>query len=183
MPDVGHPSPLERAVPIADALRALPLAAPPRSAWPGIGTAAQLDRSRPSVFSRWPHALATAAALALALLLPVPGGSPTPDPAATMADTDLPTLMRESARLERLIAVVNDDPLQPADALVIGLAFEDALASIDAALSAAPRGSRDAQDLWQQRVDILSRYAELQSSRRLLASAGQPYETTLVALY
>ena len=74
MPDVGHPSPLERAVPIADALRALPLAAPPRSAWPGIGTAAQLDHSRPSVFSRWPHALAAAAAFVASFPAPPAAG-------------------------------------------------------------------------------------------------------------
>ena len=194
MPDVGHTPPPERAVPIAEALRALPLETPPRSAWPGIAAAARLDPPRRPVLSRWPYAFATAAALALALLLPVPGGRADGDSdvetlATGTAGTDsappvdLPALMQESARLERLIAAVNDDPLQPADALVLGLAFEDELAEIDAALATAPRGSRDAQDLWQQRIDILSRYAELQSSRRLLASAGQSYETTLVALH
>ncbi|WP_397572290.1 hypothetical protein [Silanimonas sp.] len=194
MPDVGHTSPPERALPITEALRALPLEAPPRSAWPGIAAAARLDQPRRPLVTRWPYALATAAALALALLLPVPGDVPVGqaggDAVATGATgedvgipVDLPALMQESARLERLIAAVNDDPLQPADALVLGLAFEDELGGIDAALATAPRGSRDAQELWQQRVDILSRYAELQSSRRLLASAGQPFETTLVALH
>ena len=194
MPDVGHTPPPERALPIAEALRALPLEAPPRSAWPGIAAAAHLDQPRRPVVTRWPYAFATAAALALALLLPVPGDAPAVGAAAeSVADgtasegpltpVDLPALMRESARLERLIAAVNDDPLQPADALVLGLAFEDELGGIDAALATAPRGSRDAQELWQQRVDTLSRYAELQSSRRLLASAGQSYETTLVALH
>lgn len=194
MPDVGHTLPPERALPIAEALRALPLEAPPRSAWPGIAAAAKLDQPRRPVVTRWPYAFATAAALALALLLPVPGDRTGGDSAVetvatgaagtdTTTPVDLPALMQESARLERLIAAVNDDPLQPADALVLGLAFEDELTGIDAALATAPRGSRDAQELWQQRIDILSRYAELQSSRRLLASAGQPFETTLVALH
>lgn len=191
MPDVGYTPPPERALPIAEALRALPLEAPPRSAWPGIAAAAKLDQLRRPVVTRWPYAFATAAALALALLLPVPGDVPGGETDAIATDAagdtttpvDLPALMQESARLERLIAAVNDDPLQPADALVLGLAFEDELAGIDAALATAPRGSRDAQELWQQRIDTLSRYAELQSSRRLLASAGQPFETTLVALH
>jgi hypothetical protein len=191
MPDVGHTPPPERALPIAEALRALPLEAPPRSAWPGIAAAAKLDQPRRPVVTRWPYAFATAAALALALLLPVPGDVPGGETDAFATDAagdtttpvDLPALMQESARLERLIAAVNDDPLQPADALVLGLAFEDELAGIDDALATAPRGSRDAQELWQQRIDTLSRYAELQSSRRLLASAGQPFETTLVALH
>lgn len=191
MPDVGHTPPPERALPIAEALRALPLEAPPRSAWPGIAAAAKLDQPRRPVVTRWPYAFATAAALALALLLPVPGDVPGGETDAIATDAagdtttpvDLPALMQESARLERLIAAVNDDPLQPADALVLGLAFEDELAGIDDALATAPRGSRDAQELWQQRIDTLSRYAELQSSRRLLASAGQPFETTLVALH
>ena len=164
---------------------------PPRSAWPGIAAAAKLDQPRRPVATRWPYAFATAAALALALLLPVPGDVPGGETNAIATDAagdtttpvDLPALMQESARLERLIAAVNDDPLQPADALVLGLAFEDELAGIDDALATAPRGSRDAQELWQQRIDTLSRYAELQSSRRLLASAGQPFETTLVALH
>jgi len=194
MPDVGPTPTPERSLPIAEALRALPLDAPPRSAWPAIAAAAQLDRPRFARLNRWPYAFATAAALALALLLPVPGQGPadgsTTESVASgtasespLAPVDLPALMQESARLERLIAAVNDDPLQPADALVLGLAFEDELGGIDAALATAPRGSRDAQELWQQRVDTLSRYAELQSSRRLLASAGQSYETTLVALH
>ena len=191
MPDVGHTPPPERALPIAEALRALPLEAPPRSAWPGIAAAAKLDQPRRPLVTRWPYAFATAAALALALLLPVPGDVPGGETGSIATDAtgdtttpvDLPALMQESARLERLIAAVNDDPLQPADALVLGLAFEDELAGIDDALATAPRGSRDAQELWQQRIDTLSRYAELQSSRRLLASAGQPFETTLVALH
>lgn len=191
MPDVGHTPPPERALPIAEALRALPLDTPPRSAWPGIAAAAKLDQPRRPVVTRWPYAFATAAALALALLLPVPGDVPGGETGSIATDAtgdtttpvDLPALMQESARLERLIAAVNDDPLQPADALVLGLAFEDELAGIDDALATAPRGSRDAQELWQQRIDTLSRYAELQSSRRLLASAGQPFETTLVALH
>ena len=207
MPDFDHSQPDPRsdgAVPIAQALQALPLDAPPRSAWPlvaaAMSTAATSNASaRPRRgAARWPYAVAAAAALALALLLPMPGGesgsapvdaggalaeaSGTPAANAT-ADLDLPALMQESARLERLIAAVDADPLQPADALVLGLAFEDQLAGLDAELAAAPRGSRDAARLWQQRVDVLSRYAELQSSRRLLASAGQPFETTLVALH
>jgi hypothetical protein len=195
MPDLGHPlpnaSPGSGAVPIATALRALPLEAPPRSAWPSVAAALASTRPRPT---RWPYALATAAALALALLLPVPEPPAPPGggaegvaaegraPAAVDA-LALPALQQEAARLERLIAAVNDDPLQPADALVLGLAFEDELAGIDAALAAAPRGSREAAELWRRRVDILSRYAELQSSRRLLASAGHSFETTVVALH
>jgi hypothetical protein len=185
MPDLGPSLPddrrnSERALPIAEALRALPLEAPPRSAWPKVA-----PKPRREAASRWPYALATAAALALALLLPVPGHLPNAaaDDAAAPAGADFLALQQESARLERLIAAVDADPLQPADALVLGFAFEDEISGIDAELSAARPGSRDAALLWQQRVDILSRYAELQSSRRLLASAGQPFETTLVSLY
>ncbi|MGL6291444.1 MAG: hypothetical protein ACRC2H_12190 [Silanimonas sp.] len=181
MPDLGHSSPGDRAgrdalMPIGEALRALPLDAPPHSIWPLVAPKPTRRERAP----RWPYALATAAALALALLLPTPGDRLDVD---TPPGVDLVALQQESARLERLIAAVDADPLQPADALVIGLAFEDELSGIDAALSAAKPGSRDAALLWQQRVDILSRYAELQSSRRLLASAGQPFETTLVSLY
>lgn len=174
MPDVGHPIPRERAVPIAEALRALPLEAPPRSAWPAVAP-------KPVRAPRWPFALATAAALALALLLPVPGDGPMP--ADAVAEIDLPALQRESARLERLIAAADADPMQAADALVLGLAYEDELSGIDASLALAPRGSRDAALLWQQRVDVLSRYAELQVSRRALLAAGQDFETTLVSLH
>lgn len=190
MPDMSHPRANKEhsasAVSIGEALRALPLDAPPQSVWPAV-------RPKPARLPKWPYALATAAALALALLLPVPPAS-VPEIEAddeaqgfvaetAMAGMPLATLQSDSARLERLIAAVNDDPLQPADALVLGLAFEDEIARIDGQLAAAPDGSRDALDLWQQRVDVLSRYAELQSSRQLLASAGQPFETTLVALH
>jgi hypothetical protein len=195
----SHPDPRDDGpLSIGAALQALPLEAPPRSAWPAVAASmrAPTGARRWRRADRWPFAMATAAALALALLLPVPGtkvgdeGSAA-SPLAHASDSggaaatpvDLPTLMGESARLERLIAAVDADPLHPADALVLGLAFEDELAGLDAELAVAAPGSRDAVRLWQQRVDVLSRYAELQSSRRLLASAGQPFETTLVALH
>lgn len=189
------------AVPLGEALGALPSDAPPRDAWPALaarlGVAGSdhasipsgMRTSRASPQGRWAYALATAAALALALLLPVPRDAGV-DPVQGASDAgvvadggDLPTLMRESARLERLIAAVDTDPLQPADALVLGLAFEDELAAIDAALSVAAPGSRDAEALWRQRVDVLSGYAELQSSRRVLAAEGRSFQTTLVALH
>ncbi len=170
MPDVGQHPPAPYGVPIGEALRALPLESPPRSAWAQVAP-------RPVRLARWPYALATAAALALALLLPVPQAT------HEEPNIDLTAVMTESARLERLLAAANEDPMQPADVLVLGMAFEDELAGIDSQLSAARPGSRDATLLWQKRLDVLQRYAELQSSRRLLASAGQPYETTLVSLY
>lgn len=186
MLDVSNPRPDARrngGLPVADALRALPLESPPRSAWPVVApTPVEAARRTP----RWTYAFATAAALALALLLPVPRDADVDLTTNAMTTEDaaaLPALMQESARLERLIAAVDADPLQPADALVLGLAFEDELSGIDTELTAAAPGSRDAALLWQQRVDVLSRYAELQSSRRLLAAAGRPFETTLVAVH
>lgn len=170
MPDIGQHPPLPRGLSVGEALRALPLDTPPRSVWTEVA-------QRPVRMARWPFALATAAALALAVMLPVPQA------VNKAANADLTSLMTESARLERLVAAANEDPLQPADVLVLGLAFEGELAGIDSQLSVARPGSRDATLLWQQRLDVLQRYAELQSSRRLLASAGQPYETTLVSLY
>ncbi len=176
MADLGtRPLPGDSPVPIGDALRGLALAPPPRSAWPRV--APRRDRA----WNRALASLATAAALALAFVLPVP--TPT-TPAATGVDpTVLADLQRTSAQLERLVAASDEDPLQPADALVLSLGFEAALAGIDAELAAARPGSREAHDHWQRRVGVLSRYAALQSSRRLLASAGQPFETTLVALH
>ena len=188
MPDLGHPLPPRDAVPIGEALRALPLACPPRSAWPALA------KGLPPPAARWqrylPHSLATAAALALALLLPVPGTLPgTPPGTATggneavlAADAGLPRLMAESARLERLIAAAGEDPLQPAETLLLGLALEDAIAEIDAELAESPSGPA-VDALWRQRVELLAEYAELELARRRSAEAGGLFDTALVSLY
>ena len=185
MPDLGHPLPPRDAVPIGEALRALPLISPPRSAWPALAKGLP-----PPSAARWqrylPHSLATAAALALALLLPVPGTLPGTaaggSEAAITADTGLPRLMAESARLERLIAAAGEDPLQPAETLLLGLALEDAIAEIDAELAESPSGPA-VDALWRQRVELLAEYAELELARRRSAEAGGPFDTALVSLY
>lgn len=185
MPDLGTPLPPPNGRPLGEALRALPLVSPPRSAWPALAKGLP-----PRPASRWqrylPHSLATAAALALALLLPVPDTLPGTDAsgsdAALTAEAGLPRLMAESARLERLIAAAGEDPLQPAETLLLGLTLEDAIAEIDAELAEGPSGPA-VDALWRQRVELLAEYAELELVRRRSADAGGPFDTALVSLY
>lgn len=184
MPDARLP---ERDLPVATAFAGLPLEAPERSAWPRLAErfAAQ-DRPRAP---RWPFGLAAAAALVLAVALPnlsPPGPGPVPpaaDPPVAAAGPDLPALMRESARLENLIAAVSNDDAGSASALALGLEFEERLQRLDSALSEPGLAEEDRRLLWQQRVGLLRDFAGLQGTRQWLASEGTPLDGDPVAVF
>jgi hypothetical protein len=65
----------------------------------------------------------------------------------------------------------------------VGLGFEDELRGIDLAMMQDGLDPAEYESLWRQRVALLSAYADLESSRRLLAAEGQSYRTTLVSTY
>ncbi|GIW56854.1 MAG: hypothetical protein KatS3mg126_0070 [Lysobacteraceae bacterium] len=165
---------------VGEALRALPLESPPREVWPEVRRRlGPAPRPRRGQGLGWLAALA--AVLALAVLLPWRSGEQ-PGPAPAGGQRDLVALMRESARLEKLIAAAQADPLQSGDSLLLGLALEAQIAAVDAAL-AEPVDADRREALWQQRVELLSDYAELQLARRSAAAEGTSFRTTLVSLY
>jgi hypothetical protein len=184
MPDARLP---ERPLDIAEAFARLPLETPGRSAWPRLAerlAAAEARRPRP----RWPFALAAAAALVLALALPrrqtedAPGVTGQPLVAGPGDEASLPALMQESARLEHVPAVTNDQA-GSASAMVLGLQLEDELQRLDATLSQPGLDEQARLDLWQQRVGLLRDYASLQGTRQVLAAEGEQLEGDLVAVY
>jgi hypothetical protein len=185
MADVSFPP---ATIPLADALAALPLETPERSAWPALAERLASRRRR----VRWPFAVAAAAALALVAV----GQWPQPvhvTPAATATtakaanataagDTRLATLMDESARLERLLDAASDDGASSASAAAMGVEFEDRLASVDAQLRQSSDPARQ-RELWRQRVWLLRQAASLETSRHYLAANGQRLDVALVAAY
>ena len=167
---------------LGEALRALPLDAPDRSAWPQFA-AHIAARQRPSRTRRvaW---LAVAASIAVGLL--VAGFGPwrtTATEGATAQAGSIATLMAESAQLERLLAAANDDTEGNASTLVLALQMEDRLRAVDAELAEPGLTEARRLALWRQRVDVLHVAAGLASTRRYYAAQGQAAEPTLVATY
>lgn len=182
--DIRHP---ERELTVAEAISRLPLDVPDRSAWPALAARINATSDRPRGL-RWPFALAAAAAavLALALVLPlrVAGpGQPTPAPAVPAGATDLQALMQESAQLEALLASMSGSESGSASTLMLGLAFEDRLRELDAAL-AQPGLPADRQaQLWRTRVALLRDYASLRGTQQWVAVQGGHLDGALVATF
>lgn len=189
-PDLHGPG-----IPVGDALAALPLEAPDRSAWPAL--AAQLSaRRRRSGWpgtKRWPLAFAAAAVLALAVVLPLrllspdavddlEATAPADAPVAAPADTRLAALMGESARLEALLALADDDRYASAPAAALAIDLEDRVRAVDAALAGAGDSDRR-RVLWARRVGLLRELAGLESSRQWLAARGDRFDGALVLAY
>jgi hypothetical protein len=182
--DMPHFEPRIR---LGDALAALPMPAPERSAWPAM--AARLH-ARPRMPSRrWPVALA-ASLLALALLprgwmgLESPATDATTAAAASAQRQQLAALMAESARLERLVDASRDGGSTSAAATAVSLSLEDRLRGVDAQL--ASTGATDAAQqlsLWEQRVGLMRDVAAIEASRHYLASQGDSLDVALVAAY
>ena len=176
-----------RELTLAEALSRLPLETPDRSAWPQLAARLHATTDRPRG-PRWPFALAAAAAavLALALVLPLrlagPGGADATPPGAANAAA-LQALMRESAQLEGLLATISGAESGSANALLLGLAFEDRLREIDAALADPALAGADEALLWQRRVALLRDYASLRGTEQWVAVQGGHFEGDLVATY
>ena len=175
MADAAIPA---RMIPLAEALARLPLESPD-SRWPVLAAHLSARRRRP----RWPFAMAAAAALLAIALLPrhVPVA---PVPATIAANNaELPALMKESARLERLLGAARDDGTSSASAAVMGLELEDRLAALDAELQAASNDPARQGALWRQRIVLLRESTSLEASRHYLAANGQALDVALVAAY
>jgi hypothetical protein len=174
-------------IPLGQALAAMPLESPERSAWPLLAT-----RLRPRKrFPRWTAAIA-AGLLALALLpsgwLADPGHAPatidssTPATNASAQRLELAALMSESARLERLVATASDEGASSGTAVAMSLELEDELRAIDADLEANRDPARQLS-LWQQRVRLMRDVAAVETSRHYLAAQGRNFDVALVSAY
>lgn len=180
MPDATVPTPL---IPIAEALRQLPLDTPDRSAWPAL--AARLSARRKPL-RQWPWAITAAAALAVVAVLPqrdLPTPAPSPTPVVSSDAQTLMALMDESAQLEQLLAALADSDMASASATELSLDIEDQLSQIDARLANADPAGDERLTLWQQRVSLLRDYAGLESTRRWLASQGERLDGSLVSVF
>jgi len=157
-------------IPVAAALRALPLQAPARPAWPALAAAlAKRERQRRR---HWPWALA--ASLALAVVL---AGLLRTAPEQANADTasaadPLPQLLAQSAQLEALISASSDISTS-APLMSLSTDLEDQLAVIDSQLGNVALNPDARRPLWQQRVQVLRELAGLQATEQWLATRGE----------
>lgn len=190
---------------LADALRALPLQSPERSAWPELAAALR-ERSAgkraahpPERFRRFVVPAALAAALVAVFVLASKPHEPTP--AATVATaaassntnsaqvsnvhnaaTDaaqLAALQQHSQDLERWLRETGDVavPLQGQD-LVAATEIENLIGLVDVEL-AAPHEAQDTA-LWKKRVDLLEDLSALRySNYQLAASGGRVFAASL----
>lgn len=169
-------------IPLAVALQRMPLESPEKSAWPSLAARVAPRKQR----ARWP--LAIAASLLALLLLPrdltIVNAPGTPAPAINAAadSVELAALMSESSRLERLVAMANDDGATSATAAAFSLELEDRLQTLDSALEAGPDSAQQLA-LWQQRVQLLRGVAAMEASRHYLAAEGRSFDVALVAAY
>ncbi|MBB5208812.1 hypothetical protein [Chiayiivirga flava] len=177
----------------AQALRALPLATPPRSAWPAI--AAQLPAAaraapRPRMM-RW---AALAAALAVLCALPLwRDGTPTDPvrpttPVLTEAGTGpisdpLDALLRESAQLEAWLAWSGNLASESGASVSVELDVRDRIATIDALLGRPDLDPAAQLPLLQERLVRLRQLAGLHNTRQLLAANGDEAMAAPVAVF
>ena len=181
-------------VTLGDALRALPLAAPPSDEWTLLRERMQPLQMRPSAWRRYALPAALAAALAGAVVVlraPKPTAPATIAHAAASSSTNgteadtihdaqlaasparLAQLQQRSPQaLERWLRETGRDaaPLQGQD-LAAAAEIENLIGLVDVEL-AAPRQVR-AQALWQRRVGLLEDLAALRYSNYRLAAGGQ----------
>jgi hypothetical protein len=180
-------------VTLGEALRALPLAAPPGDEWTLLRERLRPLPTRPSAWRRYALPAALAAALAGAFVVlraPQPPAPATITHAAASSSTNgteadrihdaqhaasparLAQLQQRSQALERWLRDTGRDaaPLQGQD-LAAAAEIENLIGLVDVEL-AAPRQVR-AQALWQRRVGLLEDLAALRYSNYRLAAGGQ----------
>jgi hypothetical protein len=162
-------------VPLAAALRSLPLPTPPSCGWPRMQ--ARLRRRRRQRVVGWALAASLLTAVALAPLLPT--GDPEapavavalPGPAAPIADpaARLQGLLDESARLEALLAWSGHAWVDSGDSAALDAHLATRLQWLDLRLADAPSSLDQQLPLWSERVLLLRQRARLAQERVLLA--------------
>ncbi len=178
MPDPRQTSPRDW----SDAIAALPPAAPPSDSWERLN--ARLPRKpQPRRKRVW---LAIAASLLAIAVLPwiymhAPSGAiPSPPPSAvattdsTNADTQLQALHTESARLEAVLAQLQDDRMADGQSMALSTDIRAHIAGIDTLLSQPALDDAVQVQLWQHRVDALRQLAGVEGSYRWMAVNGAP---------
>lgn len=160
-------------IPLGEALRALPLPAPPAGGWQAL---AARRRAR---YRRRRVGLALAATLVVGIgigaslrwILPPPA----PDTTALMQ------LMRESARLEATLAWTGVPVVDTGDSALLDQQLAQRLSFVDLQLTDA--GPADAERLWAERVLLLRQRAQLAQARALLADGdGNAAASMLLSL-
>jgi hypothetical protein len=172
--DSGQP------VSLPQALQALPLLTPARSAWPALQ--AELARRQKPSRARWPFVFAAAAVLALAAVLPrwmaepvdtivVPVADVPPTPAPSEQDR-LRALMDESAQLEALIEWSRTERVESASMESLAAGVQSRVSQIDALLARTDADPQATLPLWQERVLRLRQLVDLENTQQLLAANG-----------
>lgn len=163
---------------IGQALRDLPLEAPMQSLWPTLALHLQ---PVPKKTGRRYLPFAMAAGLALLAVIPMSLNSPTLVENAD--DVALHRAMQQSSQLENILVATRNSTTGNASAVVISLALEDRVRSIDVQLASGTLNASQQLALWQQRVGILQEATSLYSAQRLQQAEGRPYEIALVESY
>ncbi len=157
---------LQRLEQVRAQLKALPVFAPPRDAWPVVRQAARRDRARRRMWTG-SYVLAAAAVLVLAFAVLRRPARAAPE------DVALQQAMAESATMEQLFRSLHPDrrALNGQAAGVVA-ELEDQLAGVDAALNDTITWRRDPQQvaaLWKQRAGLLSALVDVHETRASVA--------------
>lgn len=164
----------------SDAFAALPSAAPPSGGWERLN--ARLPRKpQPRRKYVW---LAIAASLLAIAVLPwiymhapsgtIPSLSAVATTDSTAADTQLQALHTESARLEAVLAQLQDDRMANGQSMALSTDIRAHIAGIDTLLSQPALDDAVQVQLWQHRVDALRQLAGVEGSYRWMAVNGTP---------
>lgn len=113
--------------------------------------------------------------------------SPPSDSAAkatAMAEQrQLENLYAESARLEAVLAQLQEPRVSSATAATLSAELQDHIANIDGALSQPDVPSTSQLDLWQQRVDALRQLTGVETTQRWMAAQGTATDGPLAQVY
>ena len=168
--------PMKPIDPLAAALRALPMAEPPRDLHAQIARTVHARRVR----RRWliPATLAASLLLGLVLLrtllpgprvpehIPLAGVGAQGPPSATAVE--LESLHAYSQSLESWLAALSDDAPRDGRNLMAAAELEDLVGLVDVQLSAA-RSESESLPLWRQRIALLEDLAAVRSEPLTLA--------------
>lgn len=102
---------------------------------------------------------------------------------AAEQDSRLENLYAESARLEAILAQLQEPRAGSATMTALSAELQDRIADIDNALSQSDMPSTSQLDLWQQRVDALRQLTGVETTQRWMAAQGTATEGSLAQVY
>jgi hypothetical protein len=172
-------------IPLAQALKAMPMETPAASSWQMVmmalpNASSSVKKTQHKTWPRYAFACSLSALLLTAIFFNAKQAATN---SAVTPDPPLENLIQQSAQLENLLLSTRSAIIIDANTENWQIELDQQLQQIDQRLSQNVAGGKEQADLWQARINVLRNASLLSMKQRFHAAQGSNLQVALVETY